>query len=213
MAAFKVRDQLSTADHQLLDPWLKAQAQRVQAFWDNPKNSRNNHLYWAGFAITATGAVTGDEALWAKGRSFYDEGLTHIAKNGVLELEMARANMALHYHNYALMPLAAMAELARVRGENWFERGNGKIFVLADLVIEGWTDPAWFAAQTGKKQTIPSVGNLSWTIWFLDQPIRNKAQLIELTKKGPFYNTQIGGDPAMTQKSATPARHWYWPFS
>jgi poly(beta-D-mannuronate) lyase len=213
MAAFKVRDQLSKDDHQLLDPWLKTQAQLALDFWNNPDHERNNHLYWTGMAMAATAAVTNDESWWEKSRMIYDEGLSHIAPNGALEREMKRGQSAMHYHNYSLMPLSVMAELARVRGEDWYARQNSKLLILADLMVEGWIDQAWFAVQAGKAQKPPTVeANLGWVVWFADKPLRNKEKLMELAKKGPFYGTTMGGNPELTTKSIMPPKPWYWPF-
>lgn len=202
MAAFKVRGQLSAADHALLDPWLKAQAERSLAFWDNPSHKRNNHIYWTGLAVAATAAVTRDEALWARARSIYDEALQHIAADGTLEMEMARAGLALHYHNYSLLPLAVMAELAASRNEDWLTRGEGRLLRLAEKVADGLLDPSWFAQQTGKTQKVPVEGNLSWTVLLAGQPVRNPAALQELAARGPFFNSQSGGNPALTRLSA-----------
>lgn len=202
MASFKVRSQLTPADHALLDPWLKAQAERSLAFWDDARHKRNNHLYWTGLAVAATAAATDDATLWGRARSIYDEALAHIAADGTLEMEMARAGRALHYHNYALMPLAAMAELAHSRHEDWYARGDGRLLRLAEKVTDGVLDPAWFVEQTGKRQELPAEGYLGWSVLLADQPLRNRDKLQALAARGPFFNAQMGGNPALTRQSA-----------
>ncbi|MEC5385940.1 alginate lyase family protein [Uliginosibacterium sp. H3] len=204
MAQYKVRDLLTADDHKLLDPWLHAQALRALDFWKNPKHQHNNHYYWVAMAVMATSVATRDEALWDTARAMYDEGLSHIAADGSLEAEMARAGMALHYHNYALMPLSTIAELSRARGENWYTRGDGALFRLASLVADGLLDPSWFAQKTGKAQKVPEGGNLSWTVWMADMPLRNADKVKELARRGPFMNSQMGGNPEMTCKSVKP---------
>jgi poly(beta-D-mannuronate) lyase len=201
MATYKVRDLLSPDDHKLLDPWLRAQAQRALDFWKNPEHKRNNHYDWTALAVMATAVATRDEALWNTARTMYDEGLSHIAADGSLDMEMARAGMALHYHNYALMPLATIAELSRSRGEDWYLRNDGALLRLASLVADGLLDPTWFAQKTGKTQKVPGEGNLSWTVWMADMPLRNAAKVKDLASRGPFLNSQMGGNPEMTRKS------------
>ena len=99
------------------------------------------------------------------------------------------------------MPLATMAELARWRGEDWYGRDKGSLLRLADLTATSLLDPSGFEKRTGKKQFIPEGGNLSWTVWLLDQRLQQREAVKTLAARGPFLNTQMGGNPALTRAS------------
>lgn len=211
MAAFKVRDQINSADHAIIDPWLKAISVETLKFWDDPKHTRNNHLYWTTLGVAATAVVTDDAAMWKKTTELFDEALSHIPDSGILEHEMKRGQLAVHYHNYSLLPLSTIAELARFKGENWYQRGNGKLLRLAEVTADGLTDPSWFEKETGTKQKLPSPGNMYWTILFKDQPLRNKEKVMALAAKGPYFHTQSGGDADMTRASVDQKKKsWFW---
>lgn len=201
MAAFKVRDQITAADHAAIDPWMKGIATQTIDFWKNPARKRNNHYYWTTLAVASTAAVTKDDALWKKASEMYGESLSHIPNTGILDMEMARAQLALHYHNYSLLPLASIATLARWKGEDWFNRDGGKVMRLGELIADGILDPSWFETQTGKKQKVPGEGNLGWSVLMQHLPMRNKDKVAILVAKGEHYSTTAGGDPEMTLRS------------
>jgi poly(beta-D-mannuronate) lyase len=78
---------------------------------DAHKGVRNNHYYWEGLAVTATGAVTGDARSLAWGRKVFDHAMGQIEADGSLPLELARGRKALSYHLYAAAPLVMMASI------------------------------------------------------------------------------------------------------
>jgi poly(beta-D-mannuronate) lyase len=102
--------------------------------------------------VLATGLATDDDALWQAGHAAFQKGIDDIQDDGSLPLEMARGQRALHYHDYALAPLVMMAELARLRGQDWYASRDHAIDRLARRVIEGSKDPAWFNEHTGVAQ-------------------------------------------------------------
>ena len=116
MAYLKVHDQANPQQRARIDPWLQKLARANLAYWDNPKRRRNNHYYWGGLGVLATGLATDDDALWQAGHAAFQKGIDDIQDDGSLALEMTRGQRALHYHDYALAPLVMMAELARQIG-------------------------------------------------------------------------------------------------
>jgi poly(beta-D-mannuronate) lyase len=96
--------------------WLAKLARIVEPPYDGPRASRNNHAYWTGLAVAASGIAANDRALFDWGVAKYRVGADEIAPDGTLPLEMARGERALHYHFYALTPLVMLAELGRANG-------------------------------------------------------------------------------------------------
>ena len=78
-----------------------------------------------------------------------------IAADGTLPLEMAREGRALYYHAFAVMPLVALAELGRSRGEDWYALGDGALHRLVAKTAEGLNDPTIFDKLAGVAQQRP----------------------------------------------------------
>lgn len=92
MAYLKVHDQANPQQRARIDPWLQKLARANLAYWDNPKRRRNNHYYWGGLGVLATGLATDDDALWQAGHAAFQKGIDDIQDDGSLPLEMARGN-------------------------------------------------------------------------------------------------------------------------
>src|SRR6202034_1716551 len=111
----------------------------------------------------AVGTATGAARHLAYSRRAFDAGMTDIKADGTLPMELARRQKALEYTNYALAPLVMAAELAALRGEDWYGRDNGAIHRLAARVLSGLRDPKSFAALAGEPAVdVPRGGSLSW---------------------------------------------------
>lgn len=191
MAYLKVHDQANPQQRARIDPWLQKLARANLAYWDNPKRRRNNHYYWGGLGVLATGLTTDDDALWQAGHAAFQKGIDDIQDDGSLPLEMARGQRALHYHDYALAPLVMMAELARLRGQDWYASRNHAIDRLARRVIEGSRDPAWFNQHTGVAQ-LPLQAS-GWVEFYrLRSP--DSGLFDAAHARGPFHSPRLGGD-------------------
>src|SRR5579859_2553739 len=164
MVYLKVQAAAIPEQRAAIEPWLKEVARRNLAYWDDPAKHRNNHYYWTGVGILATAAATGDKALLEQGRAIFTKGVSDIEDDGALPMEMARGAKALHYHNYALTPLVVMAELgSRATGEDWYGADGRRLDLLAERVLSGWRDGAWFADRTGVAQEkLSGHSDLGW---------------------------------------------------
>jgi poly(beta-D-mannuronate) lyase len=151
----KLRPAASEADRQAIDAWLKALADATLVHADAGKGVRNNHYYWEGLAVAATGAVTGDERLLAWGRKVFDHAMSQVAPDGSLPLEMARAAKALHYHSFAVQPLVMLASILDVQ--------SSKLDQLVRFTLQGAADPSAIEKATGIAQE-PIKGTPSWKI-------------------------------------------------
>lgn len=107
----KARNDASRDQKAAIDTWLQALADSVMKHSDAYKGERNNHYYWEGLAIAATGAVTGNTRELAWSRKVFDYAMTQIADDGSFPREMARGGRALHYHFFAAAPLVMLESI------------------------------------------------------------------------------------------------------
>lgn len=162
IAYLKVRDAEAVTPQQstLIGQWIHAVSQQTRDYYDaharkDPKG--NNHLYWAGIQLAATGVAANNQPDFEWGMATYDNGVSQIRPDGTLPLEMARGTRALHYHLYALAPLVLLAEFGEANGRDLYAHDHGAIHKLAHVSIAGLHDPTPFAAATGVKQEVPEV--------------------------------------------------------
>lgn len=177
-----------------IDSWLRALSGANLAYWDNPKHKRNNHYYWTGIGIMATAVATRDDALLKTAQGIYRTGIDAIAPDGSLPMEMARKRRALHYHDYATAPLVMMAELARLRGEDWYSYRPGALERLAVRVADGYRDPAWFNAQAGIAQEVATPKGASGWVEFYRRRSPDPARFEDMHAAGPFKDPRMGGN-------------------
>jgi len=146
----KIRPGADAAQRRAVDAWLDPVADEVRNFAE--KRTKNNHYYWAGLAVGATGAATGSAPHWDFARRVFRQACADVAPDGTLPLELARQRRALHYHRFALEPLAKLAEIAAARGEDWRSACGGSLERLTAITQKGLADPRVFEALTGYPQ-------------------------------------------------------------
>jgi poly(beta-D-mannuronate) lyase len=192
----KIRASVDPADRAAIDAWMDDLADHVVADQGWPAK-RNNHVYWAGFAAGAVGTATGAARHLAYSRRAFDAGMTDIRPDGTLPMELARRQKALEYTNYALAPLIMAAELAALRGEDWYGHEDGAIHRLVARVLAGLRDPRSFAALAGEPSVdVPRGGLLGWLAFYrLRFPDR-----VDGAPAGPFHYPWLGGDLTLTAK-------------
>lgn len=194
IAYLKTRGVATAAQRAEIDAWLQKLSTANMAYWDNPKKTRNNHYYWTGVGVMAAAVTTGDPGLLDTAGGIYEKGINDIEDDGSLPMEMKRGKRALHYHNYALAPLVLMAEMARLKGEDWYAYKDHRINLLAERVAGGYRDDSWFAARSGVAQEkwIPD-GEAGWVEFYRLRAIH--PELFEpLHEAGPFREPRMGGD-------------------
>lgn len=165
IAYLTLRASADPARRAVIEPWLAGLADRVDAAEGRPK-AWNNHHYWVGLVDTAVGDATDDPVRSARGRAAFDDGLAAIGADGTLPREMERGARALHYHAYALAPLAMAAEIAARRGEDWWSLRDGALHRLVGRVAAGLDDPAWFSSRVGVTVEVPRGGILGWAAFY-----------------------------------------------
>lgn len=191
----KVRQNADTAARARIDAWLKAVSRATLDYWrDNPKAKRNNHYYWTGVGVMATAVATDDQELLSEARHIYDAALDDIQPDGTLDYEMRRGIRALHYHNFAVMPLMMMAEMSRKTGQNWFALQNGKLSLLAGRVISGLRDPAWFGRKAdAEPQIVPPAADRGWMLIYRARVAGSQPSEDLLGTENPGYIRNLGG--------------------
>ncbi|AMP12429.1 alginate lyase family protein [Collimonas pratensis] len=194
LAYIKVRPLAEPAQRAHIEAWLPRLADAALAFVNNGKGARNNHYYWVGLAVMATGVATGEQRYIDAASKIYDSALNDIGDDGSLPLEMNRAGRALAYHNYALAPLVMMAELSRLHHEDWYLRRHGRLQKLAQRVLDGIADPTWFVQKTGAAQEIPKGGILGWIVFYRETAPELTAPSQALMTQAPFRYAQLGGN-------------------
>ena len=206
LAYLKVRPEVTDEQKQRIGPWMQRLAAKALDYADSQK-TKNNHYYWVGLAVMATGVATNDPSEIALARRVYDDALSDIERDGSLPLELNRAGRALHYHNYSLAPLVLIAELARSVGEDWYHRQDGRLDKLARLVLVSLQDPSWFVRQTGEPQEVPKGGILGWTAFYRSIDPSLDPLIDALRNQAPFRYAQLGGNMSLLAEKKFFERH------
>lgn len=190
---------LDSAKTKTVERWLNDLAYTVvRDFSVNEKRDsrQNNHLYWAAWAVAATGIVLQDNILfdWAINKAYF--ALSQIADDGTLPLELARMSKALHYHIYAAGPLVMLAETAAWNGINLYEAENGALHRLVKRALSGLEDASYFKKRTGKEQNLAgslTVSQLAWVeVYHKRFPSKKTKTLLE--KLRPMRQRSLGGN-------------------
>lgn len=154
LAYVKVKRHATREQQELIEAWLTNVGVRARAFFDNPNRKRNNHWYWLGLSLAGVALATGDERAWTEARRIAADAARDIRADGTLQMELDRGERALHYHAFALMPLVVLAEIAALRGEDFYALGGGALHRLAVRVLSGLAEPSAFERITGKRQVL-----------------------------------------------------------
>jgi poly(beta-D-mannuronate) lyase len=162
LAYVKLRPRATPEQRAVIEPWLMQFADAALRFFDNPNHKRNNHWYWLGLGLGATGLATGSEQHWNAARGIMLDAAADIRTDGLLPLELERKGRALHYHVFSLMPLVVLAELGQARGEDWYALSDGALNRLADVTMKGLVDPDTFEEPAGAPQEQPVEPGAGW---------------------------------------------------
>jgi poly(beta-D-mannuronate) lyase len=182
--------------------WLKRLAEENRGYYEKKRQQHstdavNNHLYWAGFAISAAAIASDDYRLLEWGLDAYRHGARDIRDDGTLPMEMDRGQMALHYHLYALAPLVLLAEFGEANGVDLYAERDYAIRRLVSRCIAGLQDATFFERRTGVPQvTTPRIE--AWEIGWAQSWLRRFPDPVisQLLSKAPWLNyTTWGGLP------------------
>ncbi len=197
----QIRDEtgLDAKEKKQAEDWIRRLTKRVIDDFSTrtDKNSRNNnHMYWAAWGVTAAGIALNDRTFFDWGVERAREGITDIAADGTLPLEMARGPKAYNYHHYAAIPLFMIAHAAEKNGVDLYAENNQGLKRLARVLLENIEEPAYFEQKTGEKQNLERTvtrSNLSWLEPYYDH-YHDPVALKWLTTFRPVKHSRVGGD-------------------
>jgi poly(beta-D-mannuronate) lyase len=178
----RVQAAASKEEKKRIEDWLLALADATMRHSDAHKGSRNNHYYWEGLAVTATGAVTHDARCLEWGRKVFAHAMGQIQADGTLPLEMARAGRALNYHLFAAAPLVMIASILDVQ--------DPALDKLVAFSVTGVNDPSILQKMTGFEQEHPN-GVPGWIAIYLRHG-GHLAAPVEIPAKN--FDARMGGD-------------------
>ncbi len=104
------------ADLKIIDAWIAKVAIKQTSYSGGGTSCCNNHYYWRGLEAVMAGVVSGDNDLFRFGITAYLDALKEMSSDGGFPLELARGKRAIHYQNFAILPLVFIAEAAAQQG-------------------------------------------------------------------------------------------------
>ena len=148
-----------------VEEWLGRLGEMVIRDWDGqPLDKINNHEYWAAWSVMATAVALDRREFFDWALAQYRTAISQIDGEGYLPNELARETRALHYHNYALGPLAMIAAFAKANGVD-VRNGAPAMQRLAGRVLEGVDNPKTFESKTGERQELGDLQENSKFAW------------------------------------------------
>lgn len=114
-----------------------------------------NTNFWRAYAMTVSALISGNDAHLSIARDVFIEGMRQVSREGdqydwgFLPFELEREKRALHYHSFALFPLAGMAALSQSYGCDFVssEWRSNQLTYLSRKVIEGHYDEGVFESK------------------------------------------------------------------
>ncbi len=199
----------------------------------------NNHRYFSGQACATVGLITGREDLIEWGLTALDlaiedsgdageitielnpsgnddgmDGDGEEAVGGTLPAETKRLSRAAHYHNYAMGPLVALAEISIARGGNPYGQRDGQLVKMCEFVAAVIDDPSIVTAVqeatlgTGSVQDTsawtgpngwPGQDQISWVWLYIRRFPNSPAAQMWLPRLTEYYahirSSDMGMDP------------------
>ena len=140
-----------------------------------------------------------DKELFTWGIERYRLGISQIQADGTLPLELARRSKARYYHNFALMPLVLIGEVAAQNGIDLYGEGGGAIHRLAGRVIDSLDDPVFFERAAGVRQDWVgeiSGGSLAWMEPYFAR-VGDQRLIPWLLRFRPLRTPWFGGDATL----------------
>lgn len=158
---------LADADKRAVEAWLAAVATHQTGYPGTSVTCCNNHLYWRGLEAAIAGVVADDDRLFQYGIRAFLAALEAMRPDGSLPHETARGARALHYQNFAVLPLVFLAEVAARQGYDLYGLAiEGRDLHLAvRFVLRALDDPAALRRYTAEAQDLGFIerrAELNW---------------------------------------------------
>jgi poly(beta-D-mannuronate) lyase len=192
LAYIKVKSSANAEQAAAIAAWLSKLAVSAQFDLADSGTKTSSDHYWLGLALGATAVATSNDAMWQQARKIAEEAATSVSANGTLPVEPSHKSRALQDQAFTLMPLTALAELARARGEDFYALNDGALRALADTTLRGIDDPATFEAITGAVQDQPIDPQSGWMqLYALERPDTAANVRFELPSGHPWLGGNV----------------------
>ena len=188
---------LSDGRRRAVEDWLAAVVTKQTGYPGNPVSCCNNHRYWRGLQAAIVGVVTGDDRLFQYGIRAYRAALTSMNPDGSLPHEMDRGKRALHYQNFAILPLVFIAEIAARQGYDLYGLAvDGRdIHLAVGFLMRAIEDPAVLRRYTSEEQDVRFIDRRDELNWL--EPYHRRFPAPEtapwLTRLRPLSHNWTGG--------------------
>lgn len=159
----------------------------------------NNHDYWAAWAVCVTGMLLdrNDYLRWSAATFLLalEQMEPGAGDYRYLPLEMARDNLAVDYHHYALVPLVFMAQTAEANGRRLTRDEWSRLGELVNLAALGVLREGSVSELTSSQDWV-SRHKMVWLLPFLSMQPRHPLALELYGRVGNDvgYYGQLGGD-------------------
>ncbi|WP_157900325.1 alginate lyase family protein [Rhodoferax koreense] len=160
----------------------------------------NNHAYWRGLHATMVGVLANDAALFRWGLGRYAVAMAQLGADGRWPLEMARGELAMHYQNFALLPLVLTAEIAAQQGVDLYAyRVHGRdlhsaVYFLARTYRSDAAQHALGLPHQDLRAFQPGRGDLAWAEFYR---ARFGTDPLALLASRPVFNARTGGSATL----------------
>jgi poly(beta-D-mannuronate) lyase len=168
----------------------------------------NNHAAWRGLMAIAIGVIARDDVLFRYGIVQYRAEISRLNADGWWTQEMWRKDRALHYHNYAILPLVGIAEFAARQGYDLYAAVGLTGRTLHDAVgflLRALDDPALITALAGEPQNArslrPGGRDLAWMEAYRR---RFPSPAFDRHLPKPPFEPLLGGSTAVYWRRAAP---------
>ena len=185
--------------------WLHRVSLKQTSYPGGENTCCNNHAYWRGLHATMVGVLANDQELFRWGLGRYALAIDQIAEDGSLPLEVARHEQALHYQNYALLPLMVIAEIAAQQGIDLYGyKANDRDLHAAVGYLERTLPAARDSERVDGKAKLdlrafaPGRGDQAWAEIYRARFGRDPLGLLSR----PVFNARTGGGATLL---------WYTP--
>ncbi len=185
----------------IIENWLNKVAKKQTRYLGGPTSCCNNHSYWRGLEAAIVGVVSNDNDLFRFGIKKYISAIRAMNKNGSFPLEMARGKRAIHYQNFAILPLVYIAEIAARQGYDLYSLNiDGKDLHLAiNFLMRCIEDNEIVKRYTKSLQDTSFIWKKRELNWMEPYNRRFKNKKIETFLKGkrPIYHRWSGGSSTL----------------
>ena len=157
--------ELDSKDKEIVLSWFRKLASySPEAVEKHPDLMTNNLLTWAGATSAVASVALGDRNLFDFSITVFKKTVDQIQDDGTLPQEMARGEMAFHYHNFALTPLSIISYFVETNGVQLWTYKDSRADKLVTLLIPTLKDPDSFAKLNGIKPNLENHDDdVGWT--------------------------------------------------